>query len=159
MNSEGFIILVNVILQLAFPIAVIIIAMITGKLLEKRHFRSIAKREYLFRDLAVLNGKQIPQEKEILEVRMVTGSVVVSIDYFKRLLASLRKIFGGELKSYNSLMDRGRREATLRMKEAFPDADIIVNFRMQTSSISKGKKNKIGSTEILAYGTALKFMP
>jgi len=56
-----------------------------------------------------------------------------------------------------SLLDRGRREAILRMKEQFPDADLIVNFRMATSSISKGRKNAIGSTEVHAYGTAIKF--
>jgi uncharacterized protein YbjQ (UPF0145 family) len=66
-------------------------------------------------------------------------------------------IFGGELRAYCSLLDRARREAILRMKAQYPDADLIVNLRIETSSISKGAKNTIGSTEIFAYGTALKF--
>ena len=52
----------------------------------------------------------------ILRTRLVQGSAVISIDYFKRMLAALRNIVGGEVKSYETLVDRARREATLRMK-------------------------------------------
>ena len=48
---------------------------------------------------------------------LVNGSTVVSNDYFKRLLAILRNIFGGRVKAYESLLDRARREAVLRMKD------------------------------------------
>ena len=88
---------------------------------------------------------------------------MISVDYFKRFLAGLRNIFGGEVRSYCSLLDRGRREAILRMKELWPEADLIVNARVETSSISKGAQNRqggsIGSTEVLAYGTAIRFAP
>ena len=45
----------------------------------------------------------------------------------------------------------------LRLKESCPEADQIINLRLDTSSISKGANNSIGSVEILAYGTALYF--
>ncbi len=32
---------------------------------------------------------------------------------------------------------------------------IIFNVKVETSSISKGRKNTVGSVEVLAYGTAL----
>jgi uncharacterized protein YbjQ (UPF0145 family) len=41
------------------------------------------------------------------------------------------------------------------MKEACPDADQVINLRLETSSISKGKKKQVGSVEVLAYGTAI----
>ena len=41
---------------------------------------------------------------------------MVSVDYFKRFLAGLRMIFGGRVSSYESLLDRARREALLRMR-------------------------------------------
>jgi uncharacterized protein YbjQ (UPF0145 family) len=86
----------------------------------------------------------------------VAGSVVISYDHFKRFLAGLRMIFGGEVKSYVSLLDRGRREAVLRMKAKCPDADLIVNLRVETSSISKGGRRRgLGAVEVFAYGTAL----
>ncbi len=87
------------------------------------------------------------------------GSAVISIDYFKRFLAILRNIFGGRIRSYESLVDRARREAILRMKaEAKKNhADIIINFRMETSTIgrSANQKGQVGSVEALAYGTAI----
>ncbi|MDP6524237.1 MAG: heavy metal-binding domain-containing protein [Kiritimatiellia bacterium] len=146
-----------IILNLGVPIGFIAITMIIGMILEKRHFRRIEAREERFADMPVLNGKQFPLDRPVLESRLVSGSVVVSIDYFKRFLASLRNIFGGEVRSYCSLLDRGRREAILRMKEQFPDADLVINLRVETSSISQGKKETIGSTEVLAYGTAMRF--
>ena len=87
---------------------------------------------------------------------LVSGSAVISIDYFKRLLASLRNIFGGTIKSYESLLDRARREALLRMRESAPDAGVIVNVRIETASIGRrANKKGVGCVEAIAYGTAL----
>jgi len=147
----------DLIINLAIPLLIIIIGLITGTILEKRHYHSIDKREKKLAHLSVLNHKQYPQDQPVEMVQFVSGSVVISIDYFKRFLAGLRQIFGGEIRSYESLVDRGRREATLRMKEKCPDADLIVNLRITTSSISKGRKNKIGSVEVFAYGTAIQY--
>jgi uncharacterized protein YbjQ (UPF0145 family) len=88
---------------------------------------------------------------------MVYGHVVISIDYFKRFLAGLRNIFGGEVSSYETILDRARREAILRMKEAAKEADIIINLRIETSTIAKSSKNQVGCSEVLAYGTAITF--
>ena len=38
-----------------------------------------------------------------------------------------------------------------------PEADLIVNFRIQTSSISKGRNKEIGTVEVFAYGTAIRY--
>jgi len=35
------------------------------------------------------------------------------------------------------------------------NADYVFNIKMETSSISKGRENSIGSVEVLAYGTAV----
>ena len=88
---------------------------------------------------------------------MVQGNVVISIDYFKRFLAGLRMIFGGRIRAYESLVDRARREALLRMRRAARDmgAAYVFNVRMETASISKGANNAIGSVEVVAYGTAI----
>ena len=59
--------------------------------------------------------------------------------------------------TFETLIDRARREAVLRMKEeaAQLGANYVFNIKMETSSISKGQKNAIGSVEVLAYGTAI----
>ena len=91
----------------------------------------------------------------VQESKLVTGSVVISVDYFKRILAGLRNSFGGPIASYETLVDRARREAILRMKESCPNATQLINLRIETSSITKGAKQQIGSVEVLAYGTAI----
>ena len=82
---------------------------------------------------------------------------MVSVDYYKRVLMLFRKIFGGEIRSYASLIGRGRREAVLRMKESCPAADMFLNCRIETSTISNGRSKATGTVEILAYATAVTF--
>jgi uncharacterized protein YbjQ (UPF0145 family) len=128
-----------------------------GTLAEKRHYRSIHRREALYLELPAVTMKTVyyPDDK-IRSVELVCGSAVISIDYFKRVLASLRKIFGGTVKSYESLIDRARREALLRMKEMAAGATVIVNVRIETSTIGrKANKKGVGCLEAIAYGTAL----
>ncbi|RLB65787.1 MAG: YbjQ family protein [Deltaproteobacteria bacterium] len=128
-----------------------------GTLAEKHHYRSINKREEQLLHLPAVTIKKLDlDETQIERAVMVVGSVVISVDYFKRLLADLRNIFGGAVKSYESLLDRARREAILRMKEKAHGAAMIVNVRIETSSIGKRAfKGKLGSVEVIAYGTAI----
>jgi uncharacterized protein YbjQ (UPF0145 family) len=148
--------LLELLLNLGVPLILIIVALITGSTIEKRHFRSIHHRELALENKPVLSSKAFPEDRPIARARLVTGTVVISYDYFKRFLAGLRLIFGGEVKSYVGLIDRGRREAILRLREKHPDADLIVNLRIETSSISKGRRKRgIGTVEVIAYGTAL----
>ena len=128
-----------------------------GTWAEKRHYRSILRRETELIGIPALTMKNAGvAEDRIRSTRMVVGSAVISVDYFKRILASLRNIFGGQVKSYESLVDRARREAVLRMKEMAGDATMIVNVRIETSTIGKQSKRKnIGCLEAMAYGTAI----
>jgi uncharacterized protein YbjQ (UPF0145 family) len=98
--------------------------------------------------------------RHISRVELVQGSAVISLDYFKRIMAALRNLVGGRVGSYETLVDRARREATLRMKESAGDADIIVNIRIETSTIGQSDQSRaIGSIEAMAYGTALSYGP
>ena len=127
-----------------------------GRYAESRHYQSIIRREKELQDLPIVSSKVLPTVTH-MHNELVSGNVVISVDYFKRFLASLRNIFGGRVSSYESLLDRARREAILRMKEQAQSkgAKIVFNVKLETSSIYKGRKNSIGSVEILAYGTAL----
>lgn len=149
---------ISLALNLGIPLLIIVVALIAGSTLERRHYQSIDEREKKLGRIPLLNGKKYPQTRPVAEARFVSGSVVISYDHFKRFLAGLRMIFGGEVKSYVSLVDRGRREAILRMKEKCPHADLIVNMRIETSSISKGRrKRSIGAVEVFAYGTMIRY--
>ena len=140
-------------------IALIFIGFFAGRYLEKKHFTSIKEREKNLIHIPTTNFKKpIDMDREILESKLAVGSVVVSTDYFKTILASFRNIFGGNIASYETLIDRGRREAILRMKEQFPDSDSFINLRIETSSISKGRQKATITVEILATATALKYV-
>lgn len=131
-----------------------------GAMLEKRHYASIRQREKKFADLPAVATKLLDPATAhaTADSRLVMGNVVVSVDYFKRFVAGLRNLVGGRVKSYETLIDRARREAVLRMKaEARAlGANLVFNVKFETASISKGAgRQSIGSVEVLAYGTAL----
>lgn len=140
-------------------VALICIAYVIGSLRESAHYRSITLRETKFLPLPAVTMKDVLEPDDVVEdVRLVFGCAVISLDYFKRFLAGLRNIFGGEVKSYETLIDRARREAILRMKEMAAGADIIINMRIETAAIgeSADKRKSVGSIEAIVYGTALK---
>ena len=128
-----------------------------GRLAEHRHYRSILAREDRMRDIIPVTIKRVPEQGSPPETQLVAGNVVISVDYFKRIVAFLRMIFGGRVHTYESLLDRARREAILRMQAQARElgAAMIFNVRLETSSISKGARGATGSVEVLAYGTAV----
>ena len=87
----------------------------------------------------------------------MVGSVVISVDYFKTVVAGLRNLVGGNISAYESLLDRARREAVLRMQEQAVSigAEAVVNMKFETARVSGNAAQAIGSVEVLAYGTAL----
>ncbi|MCB4358371.1 YbjQ family protein [Quatrionicoccus australiensis] len=127
-----------------------------GQLAEKRHFRSIIAREAELQDLLCFSERNIPAA-HTGDAALVCGSVVISIDYFKRFVAGLRNFIGGRVSSYESLLERARREAMLRMKEEARarGASSVWNVRLETASISKDNDQTIGAVEVVAYGTAV----
>lgn len=143
--------------QFLLVVLLLILAFFTGGIAERLHYRSIIRREDALGDIVVVNTKTLPSMQPGPRTTLVRGSVVISIDYFKRFLARLRMIFGGRIHTYESLMDRARREAILRMQEEANviGASMIFNMRFETSSISKGRKGTVGTVEVLAYGTAV----
>ena len=137
----------------------LLLGYVFGRIAEQRHLKSIERREKLTINLPAVNLKVVPRNLNNCRTRLVSGNVVVSIDYYKKFLSAIRSIFGGRLGSYESLLDRARREALLRMKAACVHAGgkAIVNVRIETASINRYSQNRssVGSVEVVAYGTAL----
>lgn len=144
--------------SIIISVILVILGYISGKIAESRHYRSIEERERKFSRIPVVTLQNVLDDGEIPQKSwLVAGSVVVSLDYFKKILALLRTLFGGEVSAYETLLDRARREAVLRMKEQAKGADVVFNVRIETSSIGKNanQENGIGGVEVLAYGTAI----
>jgi uncharacterized protein YbjQ (UPF0145 family) len=127
-----------------------------GRYAELRHFKSIREREKLLQAIPAIATKIPDPTLHPRQTQLVSGNVVVSVDYFKRFIAGLRNLVGGRVTSYETLLDRARREAVLRMKQQAKDlgAKLIFNVKYETASITKGRGNQIGSVEVYAYGTA-----
>ena len=143
-----------------WPLLLLMTAYFIGTFIEKRHFRNIRKREDEYRAYPVVSFDTMPGDWHAGDSTMVTGSIVVSLDYFKRVIAGLRGIVGGRVKTYEPLLDRARREALLRMIESAREQgfDAVFNVRLETSRLasSTGEGNRTAGVEMLAFGTAVK---
>jgi len=140
-------------LQALFVVALLVLGYLFGTLAEKRHYRRIREREAGSVGLPVVASRYPPQDREYGQ-HLVRGSVVISSDYFKNFFAGLVNIFGGRVTPYESLLDRARREAVLRMKEqaAELDATYVFNIKFDTARLATGR---LAAMEVLAYGTAM----
>lgn len=145
-------------MRLIIFLGLLVLGYLAGTAAEKKHYNSIVTREEELSDLPILTVSKLSDTMMAHEAKLVSGSVVISIDYFKRILAQLINIVGGKVISYESLVDRARREAILRLKEDAKGSDYIINIRIETSAIGNAanSKSSVGSVEVLAYGTAIK---
>jgi len=145
-------------LDFSIPAFLIILAFITGRYIERRHFRNLAQREQQLSDMIISDVKTFPNGAQPhKKAELVMGQVVIATDYLKTFLAGLKKIFGGELKSYETLMERARREALLRMQEDARSRgyNAVCNVRLSFADIGgmSGTKGSV-MVEIFAFGTA-----
>ena len=138
-------------------VALILIGYIFGTISERRHFKSIISREHEYKDLLTFSERLPPPDINQVNSQLVGGNVVISIDRFKQVVAAIRSLVGGRVTTYESLLERARREAVLRMKEAAiaKGAKMVINVKLETASITKGAKQQVSCVEVYAYGTAL----
>lgn len=143
--------------QIILFLLLLILGYFIGSYLERKHYRSIKLREAQYNKLPAIASKLLPPDAESFEQTLVMGNVTISVDYFKRFLATLHNFFGGSVTSYETLLDRARREALLRMKAKAENlnASLVLNVKYETASIYKGSGSGVGSVEVLAYGTAM----
>ncbi len=151
---------IEVFLNIGLPFLVLMGAYFIGSWIERRHFREIEKREKALKGMPVTTFELLPTNWHISRAELVSGSVVVSLDYFKRVIAGLRGIFGGRIKTYEALLERARREALLRMNEAAraKGLNAVINVRLETSRLANARNDGKGTAgvEMLAFGTGLR---
>ncbi|WKZ56972.1 MAG: heavy metal-binding domain-containing protein [Bdellovibrionota bacterium] len=148
-------------IELGITLTLLLCGLVVGSLIERRHYESIREREFLTRRTPLVSHEQIADPMLVQEAALVVGNVVIGMDYFKWFAGWVRSVFGGRVTAYETLVDRARREAVLRMKDAAKGFDIIVNTRIESCSIGGGTGQRAGipSIEVFAYGTALKYAP
>ena len=133
-----------------------VISLITGKLIERKHFKSLETREEAMENQILKTTKAMTSDLlTVGETRLVCGEAVIAAEFFRWIMGAFKSMFGGPIRSYESIIDRARREALLRMREVAGDAVEIVNVRLEYAPISYGLSSKSSCVEAIAYGTAV----
>ncbi len=92
--------------------------------------------------------------QEFEAIGVVKGTIVQSKNFGKDFMAGMKTLVGGEIKGYTDMLVEARQIATKRMVDEAEQlgADAIVGIRYASSSVMQG------AAEVLAYGTAVKFL-
>lgn len=146
-------------LDLAMTLVLLICGYVVGKRREVRHLRELDRRESEFVSMPAVPMAHISGAERPQRIALVEGSVVVSIDYFKRAISAVLQLFGGRIDAYEVVLRRARREAILRMKEDARSRglDAVVCVRLETARLaSSGSRGKgTAGVEVLAFGTGV----
>lgn len=92
--------------------------------------------------------------KSMETLGLVKGSTIQTVHMGKDIMNSFKTLVGGELNSYNEMMNNARALATKRMVEEAESmgADAIVCVRYSSASVAQA------AAEVMAYGTAVRFV-
>ncbi len=121
---------------------------------ERQHLAQLAISEKALKHIIVSTERFYqPALADGTQGELVLGSVVIAQDYFKMVIARVLSIFGKNLTTYETLLERARREALVRMRTQAHAKGYshIYGLRFEVSNI-----NQLGSmVEAIAYGTAV----
>ncbi|AUZ04892.1 MULTISPECIES: YbjQ family protein [Vitreoscilla] len=122
-----------------------------GRKAERDHWRSLDEQEKALAHISIDTNKFSRSDEAGC---FVSGNVVLANDYFKLVLANIRNFLGGRIGSYETVVERARREAILRVKQDAQAAGLnhIMGLRLITTQLTETG----GVVEVLAYGTAVR---
>lgn len=143
-------------LGVAFTGLLLLLGLFFGSRAQKKHLADMDRREAELSDIIVTNLKTLPGSHK--PPVLVTGSTVIAFDYFRQFVAKFIMFFGGRITMYETMLDRARREATLRLLEQAKAAGAreVHNLRFEFSRVgSASQQGPGGGAELLAYGTAV----
>ena len=102
--------------------------------------------------MIVTMGETVPGRDITEIIGVVRGNVVRARFIGRDFVAGLRNLVGGEVSEYSKLLAESREQAYDRMVRHAESqgADAVIGFRFASATIMEG------TSEILAYGTAVK---
>lgn len=121
-----------------------------GRHFERKHWRELKEKEQQLSHISIDTNRFVYSE---IAGQFISSNVVISHDYFKYIIANIHNFLGGRLTSYESVIDRARREAIVRLKQEAVrhGADKIMGVRLSTTELGM----QGGMVEVFAYGTAI----
>jgi len=149
-------------MDLLVLLVTLLICYFIGSYIEKKHYKKIIAREKaLYKKPIVSFGiKNWSSQRKVKKVELVSAEVCIGADYFKSFISGIKNFFGGRMTAYESVLDRARREAILRMREKAyrAGAHIIVNTRIESSMNNNlYTPNSVPRILLVAYGTAVTY--
>lgn len=134
---------------LLLSLVLILVGWWFGRLGEQRHLGQLSVSEQNFCHISVSSERFVHPDGD---GTLVVGSVVIAQDRFKFMMATLLSLFGKNLTVYETMLERGRREALLRLKTKADKMGCrqVFGVRFESSAID------LYCIEVMAYGTAVK---
>ena len=132
------------------------LGVIAGGLAERRHFRELTQREVEVQNIVQTQTRVFLEPiQNASPPTLLTAETVVATDYFKRFVAAFRNFFGGEVKSFNTLVERARRETTCRILEQAKQQgyNAVCNLRLEPADVG-GNLSKKGNSMVCVVGSA-----
>lgn len=105
--------------------------------------------------IIVTTGNEVAGHEIVAYLAIVRGIVVRATSIGKGLLGSFKSLAGGNIREFTDVCEAARHDAFQQMMEHAKQvgADAIIGMRYDATEFFQG------TTEVLAYGTAVKLMP
>lgn len=147
--------MIEIIVSFVGFVVLMILGVICGTAAERRHFSDLQRREDSRSHFIRTQNRQFVEPIDGLPPTLLCSETVIANDYFKRFKAGLRTFFGGEVRSYNSLMERARRETLMRLIEQAEAMgyNAICNVRLEPADVG-GNLEKKGKSMVCIFGSA-----
>ena len=142
-------------LGIVVAIILFIVGWYFGTRNERQHLASLDEEEKLLGHI-IITSERFYEPRTQNQAQLVIGSVVIAQDRFKSVIANLLSIFGKNLTGYETMLERGRREAVVRMKWQASEIGYnhVLGVRIETANIGAHDPNG-DAIEVIAYGTAV----
>jgi uncharacterized protein YbjQ (UPF0145 family) len=102
--------------------------------------------------MIVTTGNEIAGQEIVQYLGVVRGIVVRATGIGRGIVGGIKSLAGGNIEEFTHVCEEARKEATNRMITHAHEigADAIIGMRFDSTEFSQG------TTEVLAYGTAVK---
>jgi uncharacterized protein YbjQ (UPF0145 family) len=149
---------------IGFPVMLLLFAWGVGTWMAARHEADLAERgtavaHILVHDRGLLEDAVAGPNPPV----MVTGEVTLGVDHFRGFLGQWKNLFGGQIRSYQMVLDRARREALMRLLEQTHSFgyNAVANVRIDFVDISGSAltRRKAADVSVLASATAYYVQP
>lgn len=104
--------------------------------------------------MKLLSIEYIPGVDDIEALGMVKGTVVHSKNIGRDFMAGMKTLVGGEIVGYTEMLNEARQIAVKRMVDEAKElgADAVIGVKYGSSQVMAG------AAEVIAYGTAVKYL-